>query len=65
MSEILGAEPAGTIVFEDALYAAATAKNAGYNVAAVYDFSEKNPQKLQEISDWYCHSWEDFPLDVL
>ena len=65
MSEILGAEPAETIVFEDALYAAATAKNAGYNVAAVYDFSEKNPQKLQAISDWYCQSWEDFPLDML
>ena len=26
MSEVLGAEPAGTIVFEDALYAAVTAK---------------------------------------
>ena len=65
MSEILGAAPAETVVFEDALYASLTAKNAGYAVAAVYDFSEKNPEKLQEIADWYCRSWEDFSLDEL
>jgi beta-phosphoglucomutase-like phosphatase (HAD superfamily) len=65
MSEILGAAPAETVVFEDALYASVTAKNAGYAVAAVYDFSEKNPKKLQEIADWYCRSWEDFSLDEL
>ena len=65
MSGILGAEPAETIVFEDALYAATTAKNAGYRVAAVYDPSEKNPEKLQQTADWYCHSWEDFPLEIL
>ena len=26
---------------------------------------EKNPEKLQEIADWYCRSWEDFSLDEL
>ena len=65
MSEALGADPAETVVFEDALYASVTAKNAGYAVAAVYDFSEKNPEKLKETADWYCQSWEDFSLNNL
>lgn len=65
MSEVLGAKPAETVVFEDALYAALTAKNAGYAVAAVYDFSEKNPEKLKETANWYCNSWDELPLDVL
>jgi beta-phosphoglucomutase-like phosphatase (HAD superfamily) len=65
MSRILGAEPADTIVFEDALYAAVTAKNAGYAVVAVYDCSEKNPLQLQQTADWYCKSWTELPLEVL
>lgn len=65
MSEKLGAAPEDTFVFEDALYAGATAKKAGYTLAAVYDPSEKNPDKLAGLADYYCQSWEDFPLDVL
>ena len=65
MSQILGAAPSETVVFEDALYAARTAKNAGYAVAAVHDSSEKNPVSLQQTADWYCQSWNDFPLEIL
>ena len=65
MSQLLEAEPAETIVFEDALYAAVTAKNAGYAVAAVYDFSEKNPLELQQTADWYCKCWTELPLEIL
>ena len=65
MSELLGASPAETIVFEDALYAASTAKKAGFSVAAVYDCSEKEPIKLQKTADWYCRSWTDLSLDIL
>ena len=65
MSQVLGIAPADTVVFEDALYASVTAKNAGYAVAAVYDFTERNPEKLKEVADWYCQSWEDFSLDCL
>ena len=65
MSELLGAEPSETIVFEDALYAALTAKKAGYAVAAVYDSSEKNPSLLQETADWYCQCWTELPLEKL
>ena len=65
MSQLLGAEPAETIVFEDALYAAVTAKKAGYAVAAVYDCSEKNPLELQQTADWYCQNWTELPLEIL
>lgn len=65
MSELLGAAPAETLVFEDALYAAATAKKAGYAVAAVYDPSEKSPAQLKETADWYCQSWDELPLEIL
>lgn len=58
MSEILGIAPGETVVFEDALYAAQTAKSVGYQVAAIYDHSEKNPEKLKEISDYYCLNWD-------
>jgi len=34
-------------------------------LAAVCDPSEKIPEDLQKIADWYCRSWEDFPLQVL
>jgi len=65
MSRILGADAAETVVFEDALYAAVTARKAGYAVAAVYDASEKNPAELIKTADWYCRSWEEFPLHQL
>lgn len=65
MCRKLGTLPENTIVFEDALYAAKTAKNAGFSLAAVYDPSEKNPAQLAEIADYYCRSWDEFPLDVL
>ena len=65
MSRLLGASPSETVVFEDALYAALTAKNAGYAVAAVHDISEKNPLKLQQTADWYCKDWRDFSPDIL
>ena len=65
MAEMFGAAPEETIVFEDALYAATTAKNAGFAVAAVFDPSEKHPMELAAIADWYCQSWEELPLDIL
>ncbi len=65
MAEKLGSSPAETIVFEDALYAADTAKRAGFAVAAVYDPSEKNQDALRETADWYCRSWKDLPLEIL
>ena len=48
----LGASPADTAVYEDALYAAETAKNAGFYVIGVYDESaEKYWDKIENLAD--------------
>lgn len=65
MCRKFGTTPEETIVFEDALYAAKTAKNAGFSLATVHDPSEKNPAQLAQIADYYCQSWEEFPLEIL
>lgn len=49
-----------TAVFEDALYAARTAKAAGFRVAAVYDPSmEADQEALRSLADWYIRSFEE------
>lgn len=49
----LGTEKAETIVFDDALYALQTAKEAGFLVAAVYDCHEKAQDEIRALSDIY------------
>lgn len=49
----LGTERAKTVVFEDALYAARTAKAAGSPVAAVYDSHEREQEALKALADIY------------
>ena len=52
--------PEHTIVFEDALHAARTAKEAGFLVAGVYDPSAEGDQEaLREICDWYLPRLDD------
>ena len=47
-----GAEPGEIAVYEDALYAARTAKAAGFSVAAVYDReSEEDWEQLRALAD--------------
>ena len=49
-----------TVGFEDALYAARTAKAAGFRVAGVYDVTaEKDQAELQRICDYYIRSYEE------
>ena len=49
-----------TVVFEDALYAARTAKAAGFRVAAVYDASmEADQAELKALADYYILSFEE------
>ena len=56
----LGAAPAETVVFEDALHAARTAKEAGFLVAGVYDPSAEGDQEaLREVCDWYLPRLDD------
>ena len=49
----LGTEKAETVVFDDALYAVRTAKEAGFPVAAVYDSHEKAQDQVQALADVY------------
>ena len=49
----LGTSIEETVIFEDALYAVKTAKNAGFTVAAMYDSSEKEQQAMRELADFY------------
>ena len=49
----LGTPKAETIVFDDALYAVRTAKEAGFPVAAVYDSHEKAQDQVRALADVY------------
>jgi len=49
----LGTEKAETVVFDDALYAVRTAKEAGFPVAAVYDSHEKAQDQIRMLADVY------------
>ena len=55
----MGADKAQTWVFEDALYAARTAKAAGYPVCAVYDRFETDAAALTETADLYIRSYRE------
>lgn len=58
----LGTEKSTTWVFEDALYAAKTAKANGYNVVGIYDKSEPNQDELKELVDIYIHNYSEIDL---
>ena len=55
----LGTEKNTTWVFEDAFYAANTAKKNGYNVVGIYDKSEPEPELLKNISDIYITNYNE------
>ncbi len=58
----LGTEKQTTWIFEDALYAAKTAKKAGYNVVGIYDKSEPGQEELKQLVDIYIHNYSE--LDI-
>ena len=49
----LGTEKEETVVFDDALYAIRTAKEAGFPVAAVYDSHERAQDEIWRLADIY------------
>ena len=57
-AEFLGEQPKDILVFEDALFAAQTAKNAGFKVCGVYDPSEKCTEELKSTADYYINSFK-------
>ena len=60
--EKLGTDKETTWIFEDALYAATTAKANGYNVVGIYDKSEEKTDELKELADVYIHNYSE--LDI-
>lgn len=53
-ADYMGTLPGETWVFEDALYAIKTAKNAGFRTVGVYDhYSRDNWDEIKRISDIY------------
>lgn len=59
----IGTDKNTTWVFEDALYAAKTAKADGFNLVGIYDESEKNTDKLKEIADIYIHNYNELNIE--
>lgn len=60
--DALGTDKETTWIFEDALYAATTAKKNGYKVVGIYDKSEEKTDELKQLVDVYIHNYSE--LDV-
>lgn len=60
--EAIGTDKDSTWVFEDALYAATTAKANGYKVVGIYDPSEPEQEKLKELVDIYIHNYSELEI---
>lgn len=60
--EKLGTDKETTWIFEDALYAATTAKKYGYNVVGIFDKSEENTKQLEQLADYYIYNYSE--LDI-
>ena len=60
--EKLGTDKETTWVFEDALYAARTAKTNGYNLVGIYDPSEPETEELKRIADIYINNYSEIEL---
>lgn len=58
----LGTDKETTWIFEDALYAAKTAKKAGYNVVGIYDKSELEQDELKNLVDIYIHNYSELKI---
>ena len=59
----LGTDKNTTWVFEDAVYAAKTAKGNGYNVVGIYDKSEPAQDELKSIVDIYIHNYNELKIE--
>lgn len=60
-AESMGTVPEHTWVFEDALHAAKTAKNAGFKLVGIYDDTSAAAEaELQELSDYFIYDFLDF-----
>jgi len=59
-AEFLGTPISQTLIFEDALYAIKSAKDAGFPVVAVYDlWADAHQEEIKSLCDYYYHSLAD------
>ena len=59
-AKFLQTKPENTAVFEDAIHAAETAKEAGFVVVGVYDASnEENLSRMKEVCDYYYERMDE------
>ena len=60
-----GFSPDEIMIFEDAHYAATTAKRAGFTLGIVADQWERRSHELRELADFYIEkSFDEFPIDT-
>ena len=65
-AECLGTKAEETLVAEDMVYTAETAKKGGFIVAAVYDKEAENVQdRLKSMADIYVRSWKEFDYNLV
>ena len=58
-----GVKPYDIVVFEDALHAVQTAKEAGFYTVGVYDASvEEDVEDLKRIADLFIYNWDEVTL---
>lgn len=56
----LGAAPENTVIFEDILVAAKTAKQAGFSLGVIYDAnSDGDQEQLKALADCWFTRWDD------
>ena len=46
-------------LFEDALHAIVTAKNAGFITVGIYDSYNQDEEKIRKVADCYYKNWDE------
>ncbi len=57
--EFLGTSKEDTVIFEDALYAVRTAKNAGFFVTGIFDDQEPEQEEFRSLCDVFVYNLKD------
>ena len=58
-AEHMRTEPEKTVVFEDAIYAAVTAKEAGFKVVGIEDIYERESEYMRDLVHIYLENFND------
>lgn len=61
----IGSKPSETVVFEDALHAIVTAKNAGFITVGIYDSYNQDEENIRKVADCYYKSWDEVSKTML